>query len=429
MRKTIFLSAILSSIVIACTNEPIVENQISQISDDNHVIRSYEEAKGIACSAIKMLENNSSTRSKGGRRVSENSTHVILASEVTRGENDDLLSDTLLYVFNYENNEGFAVVSANRNTEGLLAVTEAGSYDPSEQQEIGGFDMFMQLAEGYVRSTPQGLINPDGPKEHMIVNDTIVSGISPRVDIMWGQNWPEGRYCPNHKAGCASTAAAMILSYFEYPTSMTFSFPERDIDSQNINWAELKNHQQSISGDYLLDSCITCTTNMEDSVHHTIGRICRELGKRSNSDYGASTSTRVDSIMYVLEALGYSIEIVDNVSSHFVVNDIGSGLLYMEGKNENGKGHAWIADGYRRLNITSNEYERPQNFEGWILIYTTNWTHIYNHINWGFGGKNNGYFYDRVFNLAQCRWPDQNNVPNNKTNNYQNNVKYFIINR
>ena len=58
-------------------------------------------------------------------------------------------NDTLLYVFNFENNEGFALVSASKNTEGLMAIVEQGYCDPDTPSEIEGFEMFKDMAKEY----------------------------------------------------------------------------------------------------------------------------------------------------------------------------------------------------------------------------------------------------------------------------------------
>lgn len=63
------------------------------------------------------------------------------------------LNDTLLYVFNFNDEQGFAVVSANRQTEGLIAAVEMGSYDPAIPTGNPGFDTYMQMAKVYVANT------------------------------------------------------------------------------------------------------------------------------------------------------------------------------------------------------------------------------------------------------------------------------------
>ena len=58
-----------------------------------------------------------------------------------------------MYVFNFNDEQGFAVVSANRQTEGLIAAVEMGSYDPAIPTGNPGFDTYMQMAKVYVANT------------------------------------------------------------------------------------------------------------------------------------------------------------------------------------------------------------------------------------------------------------------------------------
>lgn len=90
-------------------------------------IRSYDEALEIAKGAVSIVENGITTRGSFPSRVIDQKNSMIIRSTLTRSESTDY-NDTLLYVFNYANDMGFAVVSANPETEGLIAVTESGTY-------------------------------------------------------------------------------------------------------------------------------------------------------------------------------------------------------------------------------------------------------------------------------------------------------------
>ena len=115
--------------------------------------RTYQEALDIAQNSISILEHgNSVTRSiRANRTIDRNAIIVGSQHNITRSASEQ--DDTLFYVFNFCNDEGFAVVSASKNTDGLLAVTESGHYSANETSEIEGFDMFMDLAENYVTNS------------------------------------------------------------------------------------------------------------------------------------------------------------------------------------------------------------------------------------------------------------------------------------
>ena len=99
--------------------------------------RTYAEALAIAQDAVGMLGENCATRSGKSRSVNTSDVQYIVSSFSTRSAG---VPDTLMYIFNYEDNAGFAVVSANRATEGLIAVTEQGNYSVGKETENGGLD-------------------------------------------------------------------------------------------------------------------------------------------------------------------------------------------------------------------------------------------------------------------------------------------------
>lgn len=91
--------------------------------------------------------------------------------------------------------------------------------------------------------------------------------------MRWGQKQRMGQYCPNGVCGCSNTAAAQIMSYFQYPSSINLTFEERDVNSTALNWTAMCTHQYS-NASYNRDEADT-----------QIGRLARQLGKISNSSY------------------------------------------------------------------------------------------------------------------------------------------------
>lgn len=149
MKKRHFIFIATAILLVSCTTEKYydeVEQQEFKSLSFNK--RSYAEALEIANDAISMLGDDAVTRGGFPRKIDERHGVKYITNTITRSGT----SDTLLYIFNYEGEEGYAVVSANKNTDGLLAVTESGSYDPSIGTDNPGLAMFMDMAEDYVVS-------------------------------------------------------------------------------------------------------------------------------------------------------------------------------------------------------------------------------------------------------------------------------------
>ena len=130
----------------SCSDEESFDNiQRTSVIDNN--TRTYDEALSIAQRAAEYIDKWNNIPISSRRRVkTKNDNQVICTSKTIKSE-DGL--DTLMYIFNFENDKGFAIVSANKATEELLAITEKGNY--TQDSDETGFGMFMDLAENYIK--------------------------------------------------------------------------------------------------------------------------------------------------------------------------------------------------------------------------------------------------------------------------------------
>lgn len=406
----IFICLFCCSMLFACdTYEEYEMTNSAELQDKSSTAefrRSLSEALQIAQDAASILEKNETNIGKGSKRVSSvlpkrrvNSSPIIVSSNIfqqRRASNSQ--EDTLIYVFNFNDNQGFAVISADSRTEGLLAVTETGHYDQDEVNQNEGFKMFMELAEKYV-TTPSkpARIKPidDG---FILVKDSTYqseSYIGPYINVQWGQSYPEGIYCNNGLCGCANTAMAQIMSYYEYPTGINLTYQGADVTYQELNWDEIKQHI----------STATCTASSE--THNVIGRLCKQLVTLNGSnDYGSDgTTTSPTNINVTYTNLGYQTSGWQNYNDarnliySFLLNQ---GVIQVRGaQNGLSIGHEWVMDGVYVLFYEHFSWTKPANsFGGWTLDSHTTETHAYYHLNWGWNGNCNGYFYEGVFDTT-----------------------------
>lgn len=105
----------------------------------------------------------------------------------------------------------------------------------------------------------------------------------------------------------------------------------------------------------------------------------------------ASTSTGENGIKNMMVAMGYSYPTFANYTSECTKSLLDLNKpIYMIGCRADYKGHAWVVDGYKRyMDVTTSHFTSPPTI-------TTTYRY-YNHINWGWYGKSNGYFLDGVF--------------------------------
>lgn len=134
------LFALSISLASCGENDALVDALEKDNATPQSEIRSIDEAYEIAAQSLTWFDSADS-RSSVRLLPSKNEVKVFKSKE-SRGES----SDTLMYVVNFQDEEGFAIIPANRNMPELLAVTESGSYDPASDSEVEPFNEYMKNA-------------------------------------------------------------------------------------------------------------------------------------------------------------------------------------------------------------------------------------------------------------------------------------------
>lgn len=138
MKKIIpFIFILLVSLSGCMSDEPgLSKEEISgtAASLQSSKYRSIEDAIEIASNATSLLGEGTAVRSRGTGRVVDHLSEIGLIRNSAKSRNAE--DDTLIYVVNYANNQGYAMIGASKKAPGLLAVTESGHYDVEEGTDI-----------------------------------------------------------------------------------------------------------------------------------------------------------------------------------------------------------------------------------------------------------------------------------------------------
>ena len=421
MKKLFYLMTI--ALFASCTNDEEMKILTDCTPEESVSVekRSFQEALEVAQGAPEIF-GGTTTRGEL-KQVTLANTQYIVGEATTRNE----APDTLMYVFNYEDNQGFAVVSANKSTEALIAVTEQGTYNEETETNNPGLALYMDMAKNYVaRGGAAGntIIGGGGGTlpitEQKEETTTSTTEYGPLLEVRWGQHSPYNTYCytlENSYAptGCVATVLAQIFSYVEYPTSMTINYNSNNIHTLNINWNTLKGHFSSYGN---------CSCN--PTTHTQLAEMFRQIGKEVDMKYYSNKSEAyaADAADY-LTRLGFSHTGVINYNSNTAINSLANeNIVYISGKASQYGRHAWVFDGYKKIVSTTKFYTRPTGQLEWTLIRTTTATNEYYHHNWGWDGDNNGYFSNNVyqFNTANPSSLD-NGVSNLKNYDFNTNVE------
>lgn len=418
MKKNFIPIIALLTIAVASCTENIVPTEVvkPEVKLEN---RAIEEIIQIAQNAPSLFESKDETRgtTNASKEIDLSSITSITNKDITRTSS---AIDTLLYVMNYADNKGYVIVSSKQGTPGVIAYIEEGQYDLDEiQNENTDIGYASKLASAYVAS--QRAIFEPRPLE-----DTFTLSIGPLLETAWGQHDPEGIYCPNGLAGCANTAMAQIMAYYKYPDTLQLTYDNADRDYQVLNWDNIKLHKirHTIPG---LNGRNFCIANSE--THNAIGRLCCQLGELNLSDYWDvngnpnpnGTGTFEFPMVGTARSLGFTVENWKNYNDTCLLDPLlDRHPVVVSGIRNGTNGHMWVVDGFLDMIITS--YSALEIGQSDPVKYRE----IYNHVNWGWDGRSNGYFLSNIFNVGNVYRPDPNVWGTTNTSYiYDSELQYF----
>lgn len=188
----------------------------------------------------------------------------------------------------------------------------------------------------------------------------------PRISTSWNQGFPYNVSDPqNRQLGCVTIAVGQLMKFYKRPT--------------NINWSLMP--------------------NAIDSPNNTLCDFLYKLrGDLNVTDDGLSTLWDAQN---VLQNNGYNIQVTSH-NINLVANSLRKGNpVYARGNKANNMvGHAWVIDGYRHVK-SGTEY-RLYMLKGHVLDYELKEEVIYPyatystycHMNWGWGGIDDGWFVE-----------------------------------
>ncbi len=403
MRKLLVFSFItlLGSVAFIACNDEIGDEITQKIAEPtSEYYQPYDSALVIALRQLDACYPG--TRSHIQRTVKEH--YLYSPSPSTRATETDPVR---FHVINFENGQGFAIVSADKRTTPVYAYSPTGNIDLQEAIWNSGVGEFMECAELYFQDEIEqfggGPLTPFDPDSSlidlMLQVPVIVDGIEcvqrhstayenrgPLLTTAWHQSWPYNYFCPtyvdslgntrNCPAGCGPVAMGQILAHYRYPVSY---------DGYNFNWDEIRRGNIEMPND-------TCKA-----------RLIRLIGLVCNSSYGENvTSTYLSNIRSAFQQMGYSVSQIvsngsgtrQNVKSNTTYN---SPLLFYGYNTAEDEGHFWVVDGYQSTKQQTIYYYAYYPYPEYKTV--TNSETVYYSCNFGWGTGYNGFFLD-VYNYG-----------------------------
>ena len=381
MKKIIHLAFALC-LLFACSTTGL---QDSVLTLNNNETIPLSDALDNLDLFLTRLNSTSNTKSVSPKSYSEDSIFAVGSTSFNKNdlEQNQVDNDTLMYVVNFDNDEGYSILAANKLVPNpVICLTEKGHISKelftSAQNLFEGDNNSFENADdslwvpillfSYAKRTRANIIDPGDPGP--IGGGNGPGGIiGPFLMTKWNQKpAPYNTLLPGTYAGCVVVAVAQIMAYEEYASTMIFN-------NVTCTWAAMKSVHTYPFPDY------PGTTAGQNQ----IANFFYELGKPSNCNvtYNTNESNALDDdARKTLVNYGYSNATIHHGPTGFtnalhtiVRSQLFSGHpVYCGGMSSLSSGHAWVIDGY------------------YAGLY---------HINWGWGGHSDGYYVAGLFDTTQ----------------------------
>lgn len=327
--------------------------------------RSPEEALSIARTFF-IQSSEAVTRNTGDIQL------VAVSNDLLKSVSTRSVEGTAFYVYNH-GQSAYVIVSGDDRMKPVLGYSDRGAFvinnlPPNIQSWLESYNaVYTALAGG-----EQVIKEP-----RLLTRTVFPETVAPMLgDINWNQDAPYNNACPlvqgsRSMTGCVATAMAMILKYHNFPVKGkgTHSYKTSsglecsfDYGSTTFSWNEMRS--QYVGGNYTTEEA-----NAVAELMHACGvAVDMEYSPSSSGAYSFKVGQALIDYFGYDENLGYVCR--QYFTSEEWMNMIKTELSERRPVLYNGAskdvGHEFVFDGYDSQDMV--------------------------HVNWGWGGLNNGYF-------------------------------------
>lgn len=264
---------------------------------------------------------------------------------------------------------GWALIAADDRSDPLIAYSDSGAYQAEEQPE-NVRAMMEQYSMQIQRNAKLRMPHPRWKAAPAAVRRKATAKIAPLITVNWNQSGNYKKYCPKDAkgqalVGCVAVGMAQAMSVARYPERPVgeYSYNSDNYGIQYINY--------DLEPAYHWSDILSGANNRDD-----VARLLWHCGVAVNMNYGLDGSGTQDS--YIATALQrnfqypssvryYSRAQYDGDWQELILTELreGRAVAYSGSDPKKNYGHCFNLDGY----------------DGSFF-----------HVNWGWGGANNGYF-------------------------------------
>lgn len=422
-------SILLMSFLFSCEREFINTEEASISSSAGYTV-TIEDAEQMLISIMDKIDASGTKSSQGFKRTISNKYSLGLGSDTKSGD------ESLIHIFNFEDESGFAIMSGDKRADPLLAYALSGSLNEGDTIDNPGLAVFMSRLDGYFANLDtllnDGAIDPGD----IYINGyfTFSEMINGPCPVKWNQTYPYNYYCEEYsggktKTGCVVTAVAQLMACYRYPDSYdgyTFDWSamiEKSNELNQLNDTSMvldpstgHNGNNGSSPGIIHPADLESYPSSEpDEAILQIAWLMYELGKADNiGNYfnydSTATSASMGRIPETLEEFSFSsggseiyrsTSLENTMREDEAIAELEQGYYIIMAANELkivdyepvlfgseiGTAHCWLVHGLMTLNMLHNDE----------VYYKRN----YFQCNFGWGGAADGYYLCDVFDTAR----------------------------
>lgn len=373
--KRLFLMCACVVLLAACEKEPLnIEVQTDLQSEESlEAVINNRVSQGVAVeraiAAINGLKERAATRAAALKVANMR----VVGSQMAATRSGDAI-DTLFYLINFEDEQGFALVAADERNTDVFMMAEEGSLDLDNLESESPINFFLDCATAFatyeLANAPRGfgdiildldttMIEPGTPRDYPLIeydgvlyhckSESQTYTFSSYTTTQWHQGSPYNQRCYTEDgqravAGCVAIAMAQIMAYHQHPAT--------------YNW-EAMLISPTVSSFYFAGV-------------DAVSTLVADIGEAVDMDYGvnASGSNIGNALLGFLLSFDYAVGGIQNYDVETVLNNIRlQQPVYIRGESQiSDSGHAWVVDG-----VTYDIHKRTYYDRETLLpvIYTT----------------------------------------------------------
>ena len=331
--------------------------------------RSYQQAKAIAQRQAAMLgiemDAEVTASAKAAPRMS-------VSSAVSP-------SATCYYVFANGEDKGFTIVSGDDRMPEVVGYSAQGTYDPDHlpANYVGFMKAYQETVEALLKGDAQvsgGLAEVRQWRAERAGS----AAVAPLLDgIKWDQREPYNNMCPLYEGtnrsvtGCVATAMAQVMMYYQYPKELKTTIKAYNTQTYGIQIPEI-----SSGATYDWDNMLPdySKSDYNSAQADAVAKLMYHCGAAVKMDYGPSSRANVTPTI-LATYFGYDADLMQDLTRTvftlqqwmtLIDNELKAKRPILYSGQASDEGHEFVCDG--------------SDGKG---LY---------HINWGWGGYQDGYF-------------------------------------